>query len=476
METYKIYAAGNFLETENILQIRNPYTGEVFANTFLANEKIVEFCIVSAVAAKKAMAALPSWKKSEILNQIASSLKAERSLHAELLSKESAKPLMYALGEIDRAVQIFLIAAEECKRIPDEYLRLDWTRNGEGKEGLIKYFPVGVVAGISPFNFPLNLAVHKIAPAIAAGCPIILKPASSTPLSTLLLAQLIDKTELPKGAISILPLNRSTGNILVTDERISMISFTGSPEVGWEMKKNSGKKKVVLELGGNAGVIISENVKSWDTEKKNSMAKKCVLGAFAYSGQICIHAQRYYIHEEIYEEFIRMFIDEMKNIKSGDPIHPDTNFSCMIDETNAIRVEGWIKEAVVSGAKIIFGGKREASFLEPTILTGTNAWMKVNREEAFGPVICVEKYKTLEEAIRLVNESRFGLQCGVFTDSIDEMNKCFNEIEVGGVILNDVPTLRFDHMPYGGIKDSGLGREGVRYAMMDMMESRVLVK
>ena len=476
METYKIYAAGNFLETENKLQIRNPYTGEVFANTFLADEKIVESSLVSAIAVKKAMAELPSWKKSEILNQIAQNLKAARTIHAEILSKESAKPLMYALGEIDRAVQTFLIAAEECKRISDEYIRLDWTKNGEGIEGLIKYFPVGVVAGISPFNFPLNLAVHKIAPAIAAGCPIILKPASATPLSTLLLAQIIDKTELPKGAISILPLNRSTGNVLVTDDRISMLSFTGSPEVGWEMKKNSGKKKVVLELGGNAGVIVSDNVKTWHHEKKNSMIRKCVNGAFAYSGQICIHAQRYYIHEEIYEEFIRMFTDELKTIKSGDPIHSDTNFSCMIDETNATRVEGWIKEAVERGAKIIYGGNRKESFLDPTILTRTNATMKVNSEEAFGPVICVETYKTLEEAIRLVNESKFGLQCGVFTDSIEEMNKCFNEIEVGGVILNDVPTLRFDHMPYGGIKDSGLGREGVRYAMMDMMESKIMIK
>jgi glyceraldehyde-3-phosphate dehydrogenase (NADP+) len=470
METYSIYCGGKFISTSNSLEVNNPHTGEVFATAFSAGANELEAAIVAAQAVKHEMKMLPSWKKFEILRQISDSITGDRERLALVLCKESGKPMRYALAEIDRAAQTFLVAAEEAKRLPKEYISLDWTKAGEGKEGVVNYFPIGIVAGIAPFNFPLNLAVHKIAPAIAAGCPIILKPASSTPLSTLELAKIIDKTDLPKGAVSILPMNRETGNQLVTDDRFALLSFTGSPEVGWEMKKNSGRKKVVLELGGNAGVIVT---KSADVE---TAVKKCLVGGFAYSGQICIHAQRIFIAHEIFEQFSKLFCEGAAKLKSGDPAEASTEIAAMIDEENAKRVEAWVNEAVAAGAKALLGGKRNGAFYHATVLTQTNRTMKVNCEEVFGPVVLLEPYDHFENAIAQINDTKFGLQAGVFTNEISEMNKAFNEIEAGGVLLNDVPTFRVDHMPYGGIKDSGLGREGVKYAILDMMEARILVK
>jgi glyceraldehyde-3-phosphate dehydrogenase (NADP+) len=471
MNTYPLFLAGEFLTTKETLAVTHKYENITFANTYLADEKVLEYAIKRGVEAKVEMKNLSSLDKFEILNSIHLKITADRLRLAEILSIESAKPIRYALSEIDRAAQTFLIAAEEAKRLPKEYISLDWTANGKGKEGLVKYFPVGLVAGIAPFNFPLNLAVHKIAPAIAAGCPIILKPASSTPLSTLELAKIIAETKLPKGALSILPMDRKTGNLLVTDKRINLLSFTGSPEIGWEIKKQSDKKKVVLELGGNAGVIIAP------TAKVEDIIEKCITGAFAYSGQICIHAQRFYVHESVFENFKKAMVQRAKKLEFGNPLKPETEISDMIDEANAIRVENWINEAKNLNATLLCGGKRTGKFIEPTILTNTTKQMKVNSEEIFGPVICIEPYSgAIENAIDKINDSKFGLQCGVFTDSIDELNKCYNTIDVGGIIHNDVPTLRFDQMPYGGVKESGLGREGVKYAIYDMLEAKVLVR
>jgi acyl-CoA reductase-like NAD-dependent aldehyde dehydrogenase len=357
---YKIYVGGAFIETATKLDVVNPYTQEQLASTFLAGKEELEIAIQKAEAVRMELRKMPSYKRYAILMQIAEELKKDRIHLAEILSQESAKPMKYALTEIDRAAQTFIVAAEESKRLPKEYVSLDWTPAGEGKEGIVNYFPIGIVAGIAPFNFPLNLAVHKIAPAIAAGCPIILKPASSTPLSTLELAKIIDKTNLPKGAVSILPMNRVAGNQLVTDERFSLLSFTGSPVVGWEMKRNAGKKKVVLELGGNAAVIITESA---DLEKA---IQKSVLGGFAYSGQICIHAQRFYVQETIFEKFTTAFVEASKKLKHGNPIETTTDISSMIDEENAVRVESWIKEAIAKGAKVLLGGKRTDSYVEPT--------------------------------------------------------------------------------------------------------------
>jgi acyl-CoA reductase-like NAD-dependent aldehyde dehydrogenase len=470
IDEYRIYCGGEFISTSNKLNVINSFSNEVIAYTYLANEENIDNAIKKGLEVATNLKELSSFEKSKILLFIADEITKNKTHLAEILCKESAKPITYALAEIERSIQTFIIASEETKRLPKEFISLDWTPNGKNKKGLVQHFPIGLVVGISPFNFPLNLAVHKIAPAIASGCSIILKPSSKTPLSTLELAKIIDKTDLPKGAVSILPCNRIAGNMLVTDNRIKLLSFTGSPEVGWKMKANSGNKKVVLELGGNAGVVITENCKLDD------VIYKCAYGAFAYSGQICIHAQRFIVHENIFNDFVSQLKIEAEKLHNASPSLATTRFSVMIDEENAIRAENWVKEAIKNGANLICGGKRDRNYFSPTILTNCNSQMKVQSEEVFAPIITVESYTNgIKHAVKQLNDTKFGLQCGVFTDSIEELNYCFEFVEVGGVIHNDVPTLRYDHMPYGGIKESGLGREGVKYAIQDMMEPKILV-
>lgn len=465
-----IFLAGRFVKTATEHKVFNPYDGSLVDTTFLTGTAELEEAIEAAREALGPMRELSSWKRYEVLMYIRNRLLELRDEFARTITAESGKPLRYALGEVDRSIQTFTVAAEEAKRLPGEYLSLDWTPAGEGKEGIVRYFPVGIVAGIAPFNFPLNLAVHKIAPAIAAGCPIILKPSSTTPLTTLRLAAIISETNLPAGAISILPMDRTTGNSLVTDPRIALLSFTGSPEVGWKMKAAAGKKKVLLELGGNAGVIVG---KSADMELA---LEKCLSGAFSYSGQVCIHTQRIFVQQDIFYEFSYRFAAMVNQIRSGDPALADTAFSSMIDEANAIRVENWVNEALAGGARIVSGGRRQGSWYAPTVLTNTRDEMLVCSQEVFGPVVTLEPFDGFKEAVQRINNGRFGLQAGVFTNEIQEMDFAFANLEVGGVIINDVPTFRVDHMPYGGIKDSGLGREGVKYAIQEMMEPRILVK
>ena len=469
-KNYSIYSAGKFTTTNQTLEVHNPFDHLLVATTYLADKFVLEESIIKALSVKHQLQELAPQKKHTILRQISNEIYANRKRLAEVLSLESAKPLKYALAEIERSAFTFFIAAEESKKDRSEQLKLNRINNTDPREGIVEYFPVGLVAGIAPFNFPLNLAVHKIAPAIAAGCPIILKPASRTPLSCLELAKIIDRTELPKGAVSILPMDRETGNLLVTDERFKLLSFTGSPDIGWKMKAQSGKKKVVLELGGNAATIITPS-----TDLKDALPKS-LMGAFAYSGQICIHAQRFIVHSSIYDTFVNELKILTVNLKSGNPLEASTGISNMIDEANAIRVENWINEAIKQGAELICGGKRNGSYVEPTILANCNHNMKVYAEEVFGPVICINSYNTIEDAIQQANNTKFGLQCGVFTNDKNELDKCFKQIEVGGVIHNHVPTLRYDQMPYGGVKESGLGREGVKYAMHDMLEPKILVK
>lgn len=465
-----IFLAGKFIETADPLEVYNPYSAKLVSTTFRAGEPELEVAIGAAQKVLHALKVMPAYRRGEILSFIGHRLTEMKDDFARLISAESGKPIRNARTEVERSIGIFTFAAEEAKRLPREYMSIDWTPAGEGREGLVKYFPVGIVAGISPFNFPLNLAVHKIAPAIAAGCPIILKPSTTTPLSTLLLATIIAETGLPVGALSVLPMDRITGNKLVTDPRIAMISFTGSPEVGWKMKEQSGKKKIVLELGGNAGVIVSD-----DCDIELAVAR-CVVSGFSYSGQTCIHAQRIFVQKLRFDEFTNRFVAATANLKVGDPALEETDMSIMIDEPNAVRVEQWVEEATGMGARILCGGERKGNLYAPTVLTGTDNSMKVCSREVFGPVVVIESYDTFNDAVRLMNDTRFGLQAGVFTNRIDEMNRAFNDLEVGGVILNDGPTFRSDHMPYGGIKDSGYGREGVKYAIQDMMEPRILVK
>jgi acyl-CoA reductase-like NAD-dependent aldehyde dehydrogenase len=470
MVKYKLYLAGRFEESPSELEVINPWTGQVFATTYLAGRSEIEQAITAGLEAEESLKSLPSFKKFEILRYISNRLLQDKQRLATVLSMESGKPIRYALGEIERSAQTFLIAAEESKRLPREYVSIDWTIPGQGKEGLVRYFPIGLVAGIAPFNFPLNLAVHKIAPALAAGNPIILKPARSTPLSVLELARIADETDLPKGALSILVTDREAGQILVSDERIKMLSFTGSPEVGWEMKNKAGKKKVLLELGGNAGVIVTS------TANIAKAADKALTGGFAYSGQICIHVQRIYVHQSIFKVFTDRFVERVKDLKLGDPLDQATDVSVMIDVENAVRVEDWVKEAVSSGAEILCGGYRKGGLYAPTVITRTKPEMKVCALEIFGPVVTLEPYTTFEEAVSEINNSQYGLQAGVFTNEISEMNHAYEKLHVGGVIVNDVPTFRVDHMPYGGVKNSGFGREGVKYSIMEMMEPKLLVK
>jgi len=470
MDIFKAYIGGKFKATNQTFTVKSPFSNEIIAEVYLAGEAELEEAIVSAQDVEVEQRNMPSHKKYSILMDIARKMKEQRDLLAKTLCLEAAKPIKYAFGEVDRAIQTFIVAAEECKRFPSEYLQIDWTPAGEGKEGVVRYFPVGLVAGISPFNFPLNLAVHKLAPAIATGCPIILKPARSTPLSALLLAKIIDSTELPKGALSILPMDRESGNQLVTDDRFALLTFTGSPQVGWNMKSQAGKKRVVLELGGNAGVIITE------TANLETAIPKCVSGAFAYSGQVCIHTQRIYVHESILNEFTHRFIEQTNNLKQGDPLDATTDISTMIDEENATRIEQWVNEAIEGGAKIVCGGKREGAFYPPTVITSTRKEMKVCSQEVFGPVVIIEPYRSFIDAVEYVNASEYGLQAGIFTNKLDEQSYAFNEIKAGGIIINDTPTFRVDHMPYGGVKNSGFGREGVKYAMHDMLEPKLLIK
>jgi len=470
LNQYLIYSAGKFITSNQVLEVKNPFNQSLVATTYLADQFILEEAIIKSLAVKEELQNIAPQKKHNILKQISNEIYANRKRLAEVLSLESAKPLKYALAEIDRSAYTFAIAAEESKKDNTQHLALNRINNTDQREGVVNYFPIGLIAGIAPFNFPMNLAVHKLAPAIASGCPIILKPASRTPLSCLELAKIIDRTELPKGSVSILPMDRATGNILVKDERFKLLSFTGSPDIGWKMKAESQKKKIVLELGGNAATIITESA-----DLKDALTKS-LMGAFAYSGQICIHAQRFIIHTSLYQKFTDELKELALNLKYGDPLFETTDISNMIDEENAIRVETWINEAIQQGAQLICGGKRNRSYVEPTILTNCNHTMKVYAEEVFGPVICINSYQTIEDAIDQANNTKFGLQCGIFTNNETELNKCFKQIEVGGVIHNNVPTIRYDQMPYGGVKESGLGREGVRYAMLDMLEPKILVK
>ncbi len=471
MEAYKIYCGGEFITSGKKLEVTNKFNSQTLAHTWLADREVFEKAIKAAQSAQNTCRQLSAHDKFTALRFISDELTKNKDHLARVLCAESGKPIRYAVAEVERAAQTFLVAAEECKRLPGEYLSLDWTPNGKNKRGTVGYFPIGIVAGIAPFNYPINLAVHKLAPAIAAGCPIILKPASATPLSTLELSKIIAKTDLPKGAVSILPMDRETGNLLVTDDRIALLTFTGSPDVGWELKKQSGKKKVVLELGGNAGVIIT------DSADMEDVIGKSLVGGFSYSGQICIHAQRFFVHPALFDTFSKQFVEKVRGLNCGDPLVPGTDVSVMIDEKNAMRVEQWIGEALSAGATLLCGGKRKGNFIEPTVLTNTNNRMKVFAEEVFGPVVCLEKYDgRIEDAINKVNDSKFGLQCGIFTNKVSELDHAFIHLEVGGVIHNEMPTLRFDHMPYGGIRESGLGREGVGYAIRDMLEPKILVK
>lgn len=468
-KNYKMYLAGEWVDSEKKLAVYSPYDGKLVGRTAAASSKDFTRAIAAAHKAFQQTRKLHSYQREAILNQIADEVEQKSEKLARSISLEMGKVIRDARGEVARAVSTFRVAAEEAKRLPGEILDLDWLPGHEERTGLVRRFPIGVIGGISPFNFPLNLVAHKVGPAIASGNTIVLKPASKTPLVALMLAEIVDKTDLPKGAFSVLPGSAKEAKPLLKDERVKLITFTGSSEVGWQIKQNCGKKKTVLELGGNAGVIVA------DDADLDLAVQRLIYGGFSVNGQSCISVQRIFVHEKVYNRFLRRFAAQVRKLKVGSPLNEKADVSAMVDKESTQQVKGWIAEAVAGGAKILVGGKVRRGVLLPTVLTNVKAKMNVCLKEVFSPLVDIFKYRDFKKAVREVNNSDYGLQAGVFTNRLDDVLYAFEEIETGGVVVNDVPTYRADHMPYGGVKDSGMQREGIRYAIEDMTELKILV-
>jgi acyl-CoA reductase-like NAD-dependent aldehyde dehydrogenase len=460
---------GKWIEEGDPVEIRAPYDRNVIGRVFQGRREHAEAAIAAAVKAFGTTRRLPAFERQRMLRRVAQGIADRKEEFAHTMAQEAGKPIKAARTEVERSIFTFTVAAEESTRIYGEYLPLDWQEFTVGRWGIVKRFPLGPIAGITPFNFPLNLVAHKVAPAIAAGCTIVIKPAPQTPLTALLLAEVVQQAGWPDGALNVLPLSNEDAGLLVTDERLKMISFTGSAAVGWDIKRRAGKKKVLLELGGNAGVIIHSDADA------AFAAERCVAGGFGYAGQTCISVQRILVERSVCGKFTDMLLAGVKKLKSGDPLQDSTDVGPLIRESDAIRATDWIQEAVSGGARVLIGGQRRGPMLEPTVLTGTRPDMKVNCQEIFAPVVTIEPYDDFYDAIRQINRSAYGLQVGLFVRDAKLLFNAYEELEAGGVIAGDVPTFRIDHMPYGGIKDSGLGREGLRYAIEEMTEPRLLV-
>jgi len=467
--THGFLVDGRWIEDGNLVEVRAPYDGAVIGRVFQGTRQHAEAAIAAAVKAFGTTRRLPAFERQRVLRRVAQGITERKQEFAHTLAQEAGKPIKAARTEVERAIFTFTVAAEESTRIYGEYLPLDWQEFTAGRWGIVRRFPLGPVAGITPFNFPLNLVAHKVAPAIASGCSMVLKPAPQTPLSALLLAETIQQAGWPDGALNVLPLSNEDAGVLVTDERLKMISFTGSAAVGWEIKKRAGKKKVILELGGNAGVIVHS-----DADLAYA-AERCVAGGFVYAGQTCISVQRILVEHSVYGKFTELLLAGVKKLKTGDPLDDTTDLGSLIRESDAARASDWIQEAVRGGARLLCGGRRNGALLEPAVLTGTKPDMKVNCQEIFAPVVTVEPYDDFNAAVRQINNSPYGLQAGIFTRDAKLLFHAYEELEVGGVIAGDVPAFRIDHMPYGGIKDSGLGREGLRYVIEEMTEPKLLV-
>lgn len=467
--THPMFLAGEWAESDDTLEITNPYDGSIVGTTFLASQAQLETAITAAEAAFTSSRKMPIYDRVNLLRAFAAKLKERRDHVVRILSLEAGKPIREAEVEVDRGVFTIETAAEEAKRIAGDVIPLDLLPSSKGRFGIVRRFPIGPIAGISPFNFPLNLALHKVAPALASGNPIVLKPPSRDPLTMLLIARMLDDIGVPKGMVSVLPMNRDVGDAMVADERFKLLSFTGSPEIGWDMKRRAGMKKVVLELGGNAGVIVDEDA---DLAFAASRVK---TGAFAYAGQVCISVQRVFVHERVYDDFRDRLLSETEAITIGDPLDRTTDLGPMIDEHAADRSQSWVEQAVAEGATVVTGGKADGRFFRPTIIENAAPASFVCSREAFAPMVTLFKVPSFGRAIAGLNDSIYGLQAGVFTNSLEKALVAFEEIEAGGVIINDVPTYRIDHMPYGGVKASGLSREGLRYAIEDMTEPRLMV-
>jgi acyl-CoA reductase-like NAD-dependent aldehyde dehydrogenase len=469
LTTHGFLLNGRAVEDGPLQPVHSPYTGEVFAQVVRGTRAQAEEAIAGAVQAFELTRKLPAYERQRILNQVSGQIAFKAEEFAHTMAMESGKPIRTARAEVARAIFTFAVAAEEATRIYGEYLPLDASDTAAGRWGIVRRFPLGPIAAITPFNFPLNLVAHKVAPAIAAGCTMVLKPAPQTPISALMLARLVHDAGWPADALNILPLTNEDAAPLIEDERIKMLTFTGSTAAGWALKDRAGKKRVTLELGGNAAVVVHSDA---DLEYA---AERCVTAGFSYSGQSCISAQRILVHQPVYDRFLELLLPRVQRLRAGDPMEESTDVGPLIRESDAIRAETWVQDAVAAGARLLCGGKRHGSILEPTVLTNTRAEMKVNCMEVFAPVKTVEPYQTFEEALTRVNDSPYGLQAGVFTRDMKLIFQAFEEVQVGGLMANDVPTYRTDQMPYGGIKDSGQGREGLRYAIEEMTERKLLV-
>ncbi|MGV3519378.1 aldehyde dehydrogenase family protein [Luteitalea sp.] len=471
-DTRPLFLAGTLRQTSTSVEVRSPYDGAMVARVSAAGPAEYEEAARACAAAAPAVAALPLHERARILRAVSGALRDQREAFALRLVQEAGKPLRDARTEVDRAAMTFEVAAEEARRLPGagEVIPMDLASHGEGRIGLTRRVPIGPIAAIAPFNFPLNLVAHKLAPALAAGNPVVLKPASRTPLSALALADLMHEAGLPPGALSVLPMTRETGDLLVQDDRYRLLTFTGSAEVGWALKARAGRKKVVLELGGNAAVIVDDGA---DLEVA---AARAATGGFSYAGQSCISVQRVYVHANVWEAWLAAFLPQVEALVVGDPMDERTAVGPLITPGDVDRIESWVREAVEGGATVLSGGTRRTDQLfPPTVLTGVDRQARVCAEEAFAPVVVVERVGSIDEALEAVNASAFGLQAGLFTPRLETALTAFDRLEVGGLLINDVPTYRIDHMPYGGVKDSGLGREGPRYAIEDMTELRLLV-
>jgi acyl-CoA reductase-like NAD-dependent aldehyde dehydrogenase len=469
IRSFGFYMNGNWSTHGREMVTTSPYDHSVVAVVYEATRDDVETAIQSAVQAFAVTRKMASFQRSGILRKIAEGIRQRREEFARTICLEAGKPIKTARIEVDRGIYTFEVAAEEASRIHGEYIPLDTLEATAGRWGLVRRFPLGPVFAITPFNFPLNLVAHKVAPAIAAGCPLILKPAPQTPVTALMLAEVVHDAGWPEGALAVMPLSNDNAALLVTDDRIKLLTFTGSAAVGWALKSKAGKKHVTLELGGNAGVIIHS-----DADLAYA-AQRCVVGGFSYGGQTCISVQRILVERSVFDRFTKLLMEGVHKLKHGDPMHEDTDVPPLIREQDAIRATQWIQEAVQGGAKLLTGGQRKGAFVEPTVLTATTAEMRVNCAEIFAPVVTVEPYDDFHDAVRQVNNSSYGLQAGVLTRDAGLIQLAFEELEVGGVIVGDVPSFRVDQMPYGGIKDSGLGREGLRYSIEDMTERKLLV-
>lgn len=468
-DSYPYYLANEAVYANADLDVTDKFSGKVATRVAMADAAAIDQAIAAAVAAEAPMAAMPPYERQDILNHCVKRFSERADELADALCVEAGKPIKDSRGEVSRLIDTFRVAAEEAVRINGEVLNLEIAPRAKGYRGFTKRVPVGACSFISPFNFPLNLAAHKVAPAIAAGCPFVLKPASRTPIGALIIGEVLAETNLPKGAFSILPCHREGADLFTEDDRLKLLSFTGSPSVGWDLKARSGKKKVVLELGGNAACVVDEN------SNLDDAVNRIVFGAFYQSGQSCIGVQRIYGHRSQYEELKKRLVEKTRQLKMGDPKSEDTFIGPMISEGEAKRLDSWIEEAVKAGATLLCGGKREGAMLEATLLENAPQHCAIVAEEAFGPVAVLEPFDDFSEVLERINQSVFGLQAGIFTRDIYRAQQAWDTLHVGGVVIGDVPSWRVDNMPYGGVKDSGLGREGIRWAIADMTEERLLV-